>query len=78
MRAVLDTNVLVSALWWEGNERRALLATQNPEVDLLLSDDILTEFLAVVARKKFSGFPREGISQFIEILLETAVLVEPT
>ena len=78
MRVVLDTNVLVSALWWDGNERKTLLATLTENVDLLVSDDILSEFLSVVSRKKFTGFPREKISQFIEIILETAIIVEPT
>lgn len=69
--------MLVSALWWEGKERGVLLATLNPEIELLLTDEIMTEFMAVVSRRKFSGFPRDRISQFIEILLETAVVVEP-
>jgi putative PIN family toxin of toxin-antitoxin system len=77
MKVVLDTNVLVSALWWNGNERKVLLATLGENIDLLVSDDILTEFLSVIARKKFANFPRDSIYQFIEIILETAIIVEP-
>ena len=76
MRVVLDTNVLVSALWWKGNERNVLLMTLYDDVDLVVSDALLSEFLNVVAKGKFAGFPHENVSELMEIILETAIYVE--
>ena len=76
MRIVLDTNVLVSALGWDGNERAVLLETLSEDIDLLLSESIITEFLNVLAQEKFSHIPQKKISLFIEIIIETSILVE--
>jgi predicted nucleic acid-binding protein len=49
MRIVLDTNILVSAMGWDGNERKVLLATLSGDIDLVLSDEIISELLHVLS-----------------------------
>jgi putative PIN family toxin of toxin-antitoxin system len=76
MRIVMDTNVLVSAFGWDGNERTVLLETLSGEHDLLISADIITEFIHVFSYKKFSHIPVEKICHFLEIMMETSVLID--
>jgi len=78
MRVVLDTNILVSALGWDGNERKVLLATLSDDVDLVLSDEIISEMLQVLSYEKLSHIPEDKIGLFLEIIMETAMIIETT
>lgn len=76
MKVVLDTNVLISALGWNGNEKKVLLETLSDDIDLLLSEDIINEFLHVLSYDKLSHIPIEKISLFVEIIVETSIIVD--
>ena len=76
MRIVLDTNVLISALGWNGNERAALLETLSDDMDLLLSEDIINEFFHVLSYDKFANVSIEKIGLFIEIIMETSIIID--
>jgi putative PIN family toxin of toxin-antitoxin system len=68
IRAVLDTNVLVSALISStGNEALILLAVRQGWVKPLFSAEILQEYAEVLARPKFA-FPRDEIEAVIAML----------
>jgi len=61
IRAVIDTNVLVSGLLSPaGNEALILLAINQGLVRPCFSEEILAEYAAVLARPKFA-FPPDGI-----------------
>ena len=53
MRIVLDTNVIISAFFWKGNERKLLDKCRAKEVELVISPNILEE-IDVVLDSKFS------------------------
>ncbi len=76
MRLVLDTNVLISALGWNGKERAVLLETLSNNIDLLLSEDIINEFLHVLSYDKFTHLSIEKISLFLEIIMETSIIID--
>jgi putative PIN family toxin of toxin-antitoxin system len=62
IRAVIDTNVLVSGLLSPaGNEALILLAIHQGLVHPCFSEDILDEYAAVLARPKFA-FPPDEIA----------------
>ncbi|GAB4451628.1 MAG: putative toxin-antitoxin system toxin component, PIN family [Anaerolineae bacterium] len=68
MRAVFDTNIVVSALLWAGAPFRALDAAIEGKIDLIASETLLTELRSVLARPKFS--PRmAAINQTVDELL---------
>ena len=58
----LDTNVLVSGIFFEGNESKIL---EMPELDLYTCDDAVTDLRSVVTRK---------LSHLSERTLEVALL----
>ena len=54
MRAVIDTNVLLSALLWRGPPHALLEQVRNGTVTLLSSPALLAELAEVIARTKFN------------------------
>jgi len=75
MRLVLDTNILVSALFWDGNERRVLRMCKDKKHQLILSPQILDE-LTEVLKVKFK-VPDDKIKGYTETLILMAEMVYP-
>jgi putative PIN family toxin of toxin-antitoxin system len=68
IRAVIDTNVLVSGLLSpSGNEALIILAIHQGLVRPCLSEEIIEEYAAVLARRKFA-FPPDEIAALIATL----------
>jgi predicted nucleic acid-binding protein len=61
MRVVLDTNVLMSGIFFTGPPARILAAWAEGDLDLLASVDILAEYRRVGdrLRKKYPSVARE-------------------
>jgi uncharacterized protein len=75
LRAVLDTNVLVSALITDGKARDLLKKAIANKYHLVTSDLILNELTAVLCRPKFKTSKKES-DQIIVALRKTAEVVE--
>ena len=80
MRVVADTNVVVSGLFWRGNERRVLEAARDGLIELFTSAALLEELEDVLSREKFAArlraagpTRRELVSGYAAL----AALVEP-
>jgi len=58
-KVVLDTNVTISALFWEGNPRKVYDLVRHGELVMLLSDDMEKEFIRVLGYGKFGLSPQE-------------------
>lgn len=76
VRAVFDTNVLISATLFGGLPFDCLRLASQQKITLVLSPDILEEYRRVL-REKFSYTDRE-IAAREERLRRVAVTVEPT
>jgi uncharacterized protein len=77
IRAVIDTNVLVSAMISPvGNESLVLLAVNQDLLTPCFSSDILLEYSEVLARPKF-GFPGDEVDALINLLHIKGELVAP-
>ena len=48
MKAVVDTNILVSGIFWGGKPEQVLNLWRNGELHLLVTKDILDEYLRVL------------------------------
>lgn len=76
MRAVLDTNVLISALIKEGKPRRLLKALLNPGHAVVISEPIIEEFSRVSADEKVRRYvDDEATAGFLVALLSGATFV---
>lgn len=75
-RAVLDTNVYVSSIFWKGSPHRTVLLALRGAFEALTSPEILTE-LRVVLKRDFDQ-PDDLIRRQIDLILAYASLVIPT
>jgi putative PIN family toxin of toxin-antitoxin system len=76
-RVVLDTNVLLSAIFFGGPPRLVLEAAIQGDYTLCLSESLIEEFRGVLCRPKFY-FNTKEIETIIAELLGIAELAEPT
>lgn len=73
--AVIDTNVLVSALWTKNDNAptyRLLQLMQQGLFTPLYNDEILTEYVEVLGRPKFP-FSKESIATIIDFMREYGI-----
>lgn len=77
MRITVDTNILVSALGWNGAEAAIIEMVLESKLELCLSAEILSEFYRVAQYPKL-GFTGEEIDGFIGRLLPVVIFVRPT
>jgi putative PIN family toxin of toxin-antitoxin system len=77
MRIVLDTNVLISALMFGGNPRKILEKVIRGDIELYLSEAIISELGEVLKRPKF-GLPISIVNQIISELSSISESVRPS
>lgn len=78
MRIVLDTNIMVSSLLApSGNQSRVLNFAFNRSFELLVSEDIFTEYDTVLHRAELK-LPPEQVERILVEIRRLGVLVEPT
>jgi putative PIN family toxin of toxin-antitoxin system len=75
MRIVLDTNVLISGIYFSGPPGRILAAWRSGKLQLAVSIEILEEYLNVAERlaSRYSGVEYEGI---LGLIIQNAQLVQ--
>lgn len=77
IRAVVDTNVLVSGMLSpSGNEALILLAIHQGLIHPCLSEEIVDEYAEVLARPKFA-FPQDEIDALIMMFRRNGELFQP-
>ena len=76
IRAVLDTNIIISSVFWKGNPHEVVRRGILGEYQLVASAELLDE-VADKLRVKFK-FPEESIQELVDILLTHCQIVEPT
>ncbi len=54
MKVVLDTNTVISGLFWKGAPRQIIDLARNGLMPLVTSPDLLTELAYVLSRDKFT------------------------
>lgn len=74
-KVVIDTNLFISALGWEGKPRILLNKVIDGEFELLISQKQLTEIKRVLDYPKFE-FSKEQKERFVKILLQISKVVD--
>ncbi|MFW3147228.1 MAG: putative toxin-antitoxin system toxin component, PIN family [Thermoplasmatota archaeon] len=75
-RIVLDTNILISAIGWNGPERRIIEKAIEGEYELLIGKELISEFIGVISREKFSKIRKEDIRRFLILIFEIFEVVK--
>lgn len=76
MKLVLDTNVLMSAIFFGGTPYRVLNAWREGRMSLVVSADILAEYQRTGAALS-AQFPLVDLTSWIELITAQAELVRP-
>ena len=80
MRVVLDTNVVVSGMIWQGAPRKLLEAAANGDITIFTSPVLLAELGEVLAREHLASRleqQRKSVERAIHAYAELAVVVLP-
>ena len=78
MREILDTNVFVSGIFWEGNFCSQIIDKwRNKEFELVSSIEILDELVKTLKDFKIQ-MPDEMIEEWRNLIIENSIIVEPT
>ena len=78
IRAVLDTNIIVSALLQPlGPSAHLLLLSLNGSIQICLSGSIYTEYEEVISRPRFQRSP-EAVVRALDAIRKAALWVRPT
>lgn len=79
-KVVLDTNTIISGIFWDGNEARVIEEAENKKVQLFISTKLLQELEGVLKREKFTR-KLEGkestVEQAVAKIALIAILIEP-
>lgn len=76
MRVVVDTNVLVSGVFFSGLPRRILEAWRDRRIDIVASLEILEEYRRVGERLA-AQFEGVSLEPFFSLLATNALIVQP-
>ena len=71
MKVVLDTNVVMSAVFFGGSPLRILEAWRDGLIDLVVNDDILSEY-AEIADRLSARYPRVDFHPWLALIRENA------
>ena len=75
MRAVLDTNVFISGIFWEGNFCSMIIQLwKNNKFDLIVSIPLIEELVKTLRTFKIQ-MDEEMIKEWQNIILENSILV---
>jgi len=80
MKIVVDTNVLISSTFWYGSSFRVIEKVENKEVELILSKEILKEFINVLnyeeIQQKIKNKNLE-MKRTVEKIVSISTIVDP-
>ncbi len=76
MRIVLDTNVLMSGIFFAGPPARILAAWSEGRFDLLATVAILTEYRRI-AKRLSKQYPSIDVDSVLDLVIRESCIVEP-
>jgi putative PIN family toxin of toxin-antitoxin system len=73
MRIVLDTNVLISGIFWKGIPYKILKLWVNGQIEIVATNKIINEYFEVLKRIDKSG---EIAKKWRELILKNVIIVK--
>ena len=81
MKVVIDTNVFISATFWHGDPERIITKAENNEIELVLSKEIIEEFIKVLHYKEITEKIKDKdleMKYTIKKIISISEIVEPS
>ncbi len=76
MKAVLDTNIFISGIFWKGASNKVILNWKEGKFMLVTSLGTLSELIKVLKDFKIK-LPDEMIREWIDLIVRNSIIVEP-
>ena len=80
MNIVLDTNVWLSGVFWDGEASKILEKAEKKGIDIIISEDILSEIIKVLNREskfqKYISNLKLSIEDLLRTILSISILIE--
>lgn len=76
MKIILDTNVLISGIFFDGNPGKILEQWRDGKLELILSEEIFKEYKDVCNRLHYK-FPGIDIDEILELVFLNARFYQP-
>ena len=80
MKLVLDTNVWLSGIFWEGEASKIIEKAEKKKIQILISEDILSEIVNVLNKEsKFQKYIlnlKLSIEEILRVVLSISNLIE--
>ncbi len=78
MKVILDTNVFISGIFWEGNFCSQIIDKwKHKKFELISSIEILDEFVRTLRNFKIQ-MPEDMIEEWRNLIIRNSIIVEPT
>jgi len=78
MKVILDTNIFISGIFWEGNFCSQIIDKwKNGEFELVSSIEILEELVKTLRNFKIQ-MPEDMIGEWRNLIIENSIIVKPT
>jgi putative PIN family toxin of toxin-antitoxin system len=75
LRIVLDTNVLISGIFFRGNERNLLERLFNKEFEIICTEEIFEEYSVVI--KRLAGkYDKNNYNEIINIIARNCTFIQ--
>lgn len=77
MRIVIDTNVLISAIFWTGKPKQLLNYVRRQKITFVTSSELLSELREILTRQdKPFHLPDNEADQVVEAIKRSAEIIE--
>lgn len=76
MRIIIDTNVLLSGLFWFGAPHQLLKHARNGDIELIISHTMLEELIDTLQKPKFLSIIQRNELSIDSIINELQILIE--
>ncbi len=76
MKIVLDNNVFISGIFWQGSPNEIIKLAEQKKLIIVATSEIINELFGVLEREKFSRFFRESQTEKQEVCGKILALVE--
>lgn len=80
MKITVDTNILISATFWYGASYRIIEKIENKEINLILSKEIIEEFISVLNYDEIQNKIKDKnleMKRTVEKIVSISTIIEP-
>ena len=76
MKAVLDTNIFISGIFWKGSSNKVIISWREGKFTLVTSLEAISEIIKVLKDFKIK-LSDDLIKKWVDLIIRNSIIVEP-